>query len=684
MDYSARFSSLLQKRMTFKYPDIFRAKESDLNHGDIAPDTRSLIEKPLEYDADVTADLVIRNARLGGGAEDSVRQIAISGNLITRVGTADEIEEIVGPNTKIIDACEHSVLPGFTDSHLHLSVAMKRRNACIVEDLEGVESFKKRIVEFAGEHADEAVLRVFGLHYFDDPIIPSKTCRHMLDELVDDKPLLVYAHDLHTVWSNSRALKEAELLHAMPPYPDLIKELDLEQKIILGDDGLPSGEFREPEVCCFISGPLDAKFPSTVERQLDDLEAVCQSLAEKGITCVHRMGLAQPAEDISFLLLLLELDQRGRLPIRVCTSFSALADNEMRADVVRAQKARNALAKARRHEIDAAELHDRLLELLKEAGGGRHEKLSQRMKAGGVSANLSGIHALSAYIRDLIHRTHIRQHTQRANPHREEDLPRHLNYHTKIRCDTVKIFMDGIIEKNTAFRLDKPPSEGIPEFQRPELNALLEMADKLGLQVAAHSIGDGSVNFMLDAIAKAREANREIDLARGHRIPQRIEHIEICTARDLLRFGKEDVVASMQPLHERAPFTLWHKLVPKREWSTAFAWKDLLQNGSGLVFGSDWPIVSCDVLAGIKHAVAREPWYAGARQQALDLEEALAAYTKAAAVTEYGSQIKGTIEPGMLADMVILSGSIDELPNKNQDLAPRCTICSGRVIFRAE
>ncbi|NCC53147.1 MAG: hypothetical protein EOM20_18300 [Spartobacteria bacterium] len=245
--------------------------------------------------------------------------------------------------------------------------------------------------------------------------------------------------------------RASTLLHPMPPYPHLIEELDLQEKIVLGADGMPSGEFREPEVCYFISGPLEAKFPQTIEKQLDDLEAVCRALAAKGITGVHRMALAQPPEDIAFLLLLLELEQHDRLPIRVCTSCSAIADNHMVSDVLRTHKARNALAKAKRHEITTVQLHDTLMDLLHEAGGGRHEQLQKKIQVGATHPHLSGIQKLSAHMRDTIYRTHIRRHAERGNPHRHESMPEHVNRHAKIRCDTVKIFMDGIIEKDTAF-----------------------------------------------------------------------------------------------------------------------------------------------------------------------------------------------------------------------------------------
>ncbi|MDD4736141.1 MAG: amidohydrolase family protein [Kiritimatiellae bacterium] len=685
MNCPTRASTLLHKLMTRKYPELFKANQADLDHSDYPPNTTSLLEPALEYDAGTTADLVIHNARLGTGGEATIRHIAITGNTITQVGTAKEIAAVTGPDTRIMDAQNQSVVPGFTDSHLHLAVAMQRLRACDVEEVKTVDAFKARITEFAQQRADEDVLYVFGLHYFDDPIIPAETCRHMLDELVSDKPLLVHAHDLHTAWANTKALEEAELLHTMPPFPHLIEELDLEEKMVLGADHMPSGEFREPEVCYFVSGPLEAKFPQTIEKQLDDLETVCHTLAALGITGVHRMALAQPAEDVAFLLLLVELEQRGRLPIRVGTSFSAIADNHMLPDVLRAHEARNALIKARRRELSAEELHDALVDLLQQAGGGRHDTLHEKIdsKKEPLHPDLPKIHDLSAHIRDVVHHTHIRRHLERTNPHRHESMPNHLNDHSKIRCDTVKIFMDGIIEKDTAFRLDQPPTQGIPEFHQHELDTLLEMADKLGLQVAAHSIGDGSVRSMLDAISRARKANESVDQKRGHQIPHRIEHMETCNQQDLPRFGKEHVITSMQPLHERPPLTLWHKLVPKEEWNTAFAWKEALQEGAVLVFGSDWPIVSCDVRLGINHAVMRTPWYEGARQQAVNLNEALDAYTRGAAFTEYCSRIKGAIQPGMLADITILSGSIDDLQHENPDIEIRRTICDGQVTYEA-
>jgi hypothetical protein len=243
--------------------------------------------------------------------------------------------------------------------------------------------------------------------------------------------------------------------------------------------------------------------------------------------------------------------------------------------------------------------------------------------------------------------------------------------------------MDGVVEKKTAFRLDQEPAKGIPEFSQPELNALVALADSLGMQVAAHCIGDASVRSMLDAISVARAANHEIDETRGHCIPHRVEHIEMCCADDLPRFGAQQALASMQPLHERAPTTLWHELVPREQWETAFAWKDISDSGGLLVFGSDWPIVPCDVRLAVPHAVSRTPWFDGARDQSVSLQQALDAYTSNAARTDYSTAIKGAVEPGMLADLTVLSGDVRALANSeppHPDIL--LTMCDGQITYR--
>ncbi len=680
MNCPKRPETRLHHALAKAFPELLGVGRHDVRPEDHAPNTEYRIEPSLEYDPDAQADLVVKNALLDNGR---TVDIAVKGNVITRVGDSAEVATVTGADTRVLNARGNSVSPGFVDSHLHLAVAMQRLGSLDVEDVNTAEEFNRRLAEFAANNPDTPALHVYGVHYLDDPIIPAETCRQTLDTIVADRPVLVFAHDLHTAWGNTRAVEEAGLLHKMPPYPHLVEKLHLEEKIVTDAEGVPTGEFREPEVYYFLCGPLQAKYPRSVEQQLDDLESVCNQLAGMGITGVHRMALAQPAEDLSFLLLLLELEQRGRLPIRVNASFSSIADHNMLHDVVMGYEARELLTRARKQEITAAQLHDALVELLRSAGSHRHKKLETlAAKDGGEKhPRLDKLLQTSEHILDTVFKSHVAPHHHRRNPHHAEDMPRHLGYHAKVRLDTLKIFMDGVIEKDTAYRLDKAPTPGIPEFTQEELDTLVMFADKLGIQVAAHCIGNGSVKSMLDAIAKARQANRDVDGKRGHMIHHRIEHIETCTPEDLPRFGSEGVITSMQPLHERPPMTMWHTLVSEPQWNTAFAWQGALDAGAVLVFGSDWPIVSCDVRTGIHHAVTRKPWVEGGENQAVTLPEAVAAYTSGAAFSGYSQNIKGAIEPGMLADMVVLSGNIAELEKDPSGLDVAATICDGAVVY---
>ncbi len=661
----------LLKRKTTGRLDIGRKEMINI---DAKPDPRDLTEKPLDFDPAAPADLAVVNARLQG--REGLQAIVVSGNLITRVGPHEQVRRLISDRTEVVDAEGNAVLPGFTDSHVHLTTAMQKSRGADLEGVEDGDEMARILADFARDNPDEPLLQAFGLHYLDPPLIPAETARQALDTVVADRPLVVYAHDLHTVWANTRALDEAGLLRSMPPYPPMIEELGLDGKIILGSDGMPSGEMHEPEVYYFLSGPLEEKYPLPIDKRLDDLEAACKRLARLGFTCVHNMGLAHPAEEVSFCLLLLELEQAGRLPIRVDTSISAVADEHMLADVYQAYLVRDAIRGGRAREHTAAELHEAIVEVLAETGRRRHGPDARPVHTGGAAGVVHRLH-------DRVLAKHVAPHQARDNPHEKAEMPEHLRERGKVRCDTVKVFMDGIVEEKTAFRLDQEPEAGIPEFSQPELDALVTLADSLGMQVAAHCIGDASVRAMLDAISAARAANREIDEARGHRIPHRVEHIEMCRADDLPRFGAQQAVASMQPLHERAPTTLWHELVPRERWETAFAWKDISDGGGLLVFGSDWPIVPCDVRLAVPHAVNRTPWFEGARDQSVSLQRALDAYTSNAARTDYSAAIKGAIEPGMLADLTVISGDVHALASSE---APRpdilLTICDGQITHR--
>lgn len=473
----------LYSRLREIYPDLLRAAEETLEITD-EPDPTPLQEPAPDHDRDAPADLVIEDALLPGA--DAPSDIAIRDGVITRIG---DVHGVRTGDTAVVDAGGGSILPGFCDSHLHLLAAARHRRGCDMEGIDTAEDFRRRLIEYARTNPSAPVLYVYGLHYLDPPLIPAGSARHTLDEIVADRPVLVFAHDLHTAWVNTRALEIAGLLHEMPPYPPLLELLDLDGNIVPGPDGVPGGEFREPEVYFLVEGPLRSRFPVSIEDRLHDIREACRDLACRGFTSVHRMGLSHPAEDLSFLLMALELEQQGDLPLRIHSSISAIADRDMLDDVRLAHRVRRALASARRREITAGELHDLLVRELEAIGTRRHSGLEDlTAERGEEYPLLRQIREWSAAMHHLAHETHIAPHRERENPHHRADLPDYLSPDSRVRCDTVKIFMDGVIEQDTAYRQDGQPVAGVPEFSQPELDSLVLLADRLGMQVAAHSI----------------------------------------------------------------------------------------------------------------------------------------------------------------------------------------------------
>lgn len=187
----------LHARIHNQYPELKAKFQQKIDIDSVRPNADCLIEPVLEYDENAPADMVIENALIFGQEDGPTGRhaIAITENLITRVGPIEEIRPLIVDSTKIYDAQGASVLPGFIDSHLHLLPAMERLGSCNVEEVKTAEEFKEQVTAFAEENQDSPVLYVFGLHYFDPPIIPPETCREFLDSIVGDRPLMVLAHD---------------------------------------------------------------------------------------------------------------------------------------------------------------------------------------------------------------------------------------------------------------------------------------------------------------------------------------------------------------------------------------------------------------------------------------------------------------------------------------------------------
>ena len=260
------------------------------------------------------------------------------------------------------------------------------------------------------------------------------------------------------------------------------------------------------------------------------------------------------------------------------------------------------------------------------------------------------------------------------------------------RGGAAKFYMDGVWESGTALRLE--PYDGLPQETGPELYSLehfTRMAaacDRLGLQIAVHACGDGAVRRTLDGYQAVQQINGRRDSR------HRVEHIEVCHPADLPRFRQLGVIASMQPLH--APLSadggdLWTERAGRQRWPFAFAWRALKQAGATLALGSDWNVVSFDPILGLAAALTRRPWAPGDPPQALALDDALAGYTRDAAYTEFMETEKGRLQPGMLADLVLMDADLERTPPEaladlermESKVKPALTVVGGRVVFEA-
>ncbi len=253
------------------------------------------------------------------------------------------------------------------------------------------------------------------------------------------------------------------------------------------------------------------------------------------------------------------------------------------------------------------------------------------------------------------------------------------------RGGAVKFFMDGVIESFTALMLDDytgtPGNTGSALFTAEHFTRMATEADRLGMQIAVHAIGDAAVRHTLDGYETAQRINGKRDSR------HRIEHIEVHHPDDLPRFAELGVIASMQPLHAPVNATghdLWPSRVGAARWNRSFAWNRVREAGARLVFGSDWPVVSQSPYRGIANALNRKPWQTGLDEHRQTLEQTLLSYTRDAAYAEFKEHEKGQLKPGYLADLVLLSEDIFSVPPQEiERVHPVMTIMDGRVVFEA-
>jgi predicted amidohydrolase YtcJ len=259
----------------------------------------------------------------------------------------------------------------------------------------------------------------------------------------------------------------------------------------------------------------------------------------------------------------------------------------------------------------------------------------------------------------------------------------------KLHIGGLKGFADGSLGSTTALffepYLDAPNTAGLANSEMiPESRMQKHIldADRAGLQVAVHAIGDKANHIVLGMYEEAERQNGP----RDRRF--RIEHAQHLRMDDIPRFGKLHVIASMQPYHSIDDGRWAEKRIGPERAKGTYAFRALLDSGAVLAFGSDWDVAPMVPLMGIYAAATRrtldgkhpDGWIP---EQKITVAESIRAYTMGSAYASFDEKIKGSIEPGKLADMVVVSDDILSIPAVQiEKTRVETTVFDGKVIYR--
>jgi len=257
-----------------------------------------------------------------------------------------------------------------------------------------------------------------------------------------------------------------------------------------------------------------------------------------------------------------------------------------------------------------------------------------------------------------------------------------------LRVGGLKGFSDGSLGSTTAFFFDPyndaPETRGLPgEEMFPEgaMQKRVQEADRAGLQVIIHAIGDRANDQILSIFESTARSNGE----RDRRF--RIEHAQHLRPQDIPRFARDGVIASMQPYHAADDGRWAEKRIGPERAKGTYAFRSLLDSGARLAFGSDWTVAPLDPMQGLAAAVTRRTldgkhpggWVP---EQKISVEEAVRAYTLGSATAEFTDPVKGSITPGKLADLVVLSDDIFKIdPTAIEHTHVQMTVVDGRVVW---
>jgi len=510
--------------------------------------------------------------------------LAIYRNHIVAVGTTKEIRGLAGNATRVIDAKQRLVLPGFNDAHTHFLSGGFQLSSVDLRDANSPQEFAERIKIFAAKLPKGRWITGGDWDHERWPETRLPT-RELIDAFTPDTPVFVNRLDGHMALANSLALKLASIDGGTP---------DPAGGIIVHDPktGEPTGVLKDAAQ----SLVWRIVTPSSFDEKLAAAKAATEFAAKLGVTSVQDMSAGS---DVGVYQTLLE---RGELKTRIYAVAPLPA--------------------------------------------------WERLANAGVKAHFGN---------------------------------------EMLRVGGLKGFADGSLGSTTALFYepyrDEPSNSGIAGdemFPEGAMLARVRGADRAGLQILIHAIGDKANDLILSFYEQVESENGP----RDRRF--RIEHAQHLRAVDIQRFKKDDVIASMQPYHAIDDGRWAEKRIGPARAKTTYAFRSLLDSGARLAFGTDWTVAPLNPMLTIYAAVTRRTldgknpngWIP---EQKISVAEAVQAYTLGSAYAEFQEAVKGSLTPGKLADIVIIDSDIFTIkPEEIERAKVVMTLLDGRVVYERE
>lgn len=534
------------------------------------------------------ADIVFKNGNIYTANDKAPRAeaIAVKADRIVFAGSNADAQKYVGQRTRVVDLKGNTVLPGFTDSHQHLSGVGQREMTLNLEGTTSLADFLSKVKARVDQAkpGEWVTGRGWIETHWQPPVFPT---RWDLDKVAPNNPVILGRADGHGAVANSAALKLAGVDKNTPnPFGGEISK-DKES-------GEPNGMLLDAA-----QGLVRRKVPPTTPA--DEERAVVLGVKrdiELGWTQIQDAGGTYADVEI-----FKKLYEAGTIKLRIYKAVYGPGPNATR--------------------------------LLNEG-------------------------------------------------------PTIGAYGNRFTSRTIKVVSDGALGSRGAALLapysDAADTSGFLTVKAEELRPMLRDALRKGIQVETHAIGDLANRFILDEYEAAFK-----DVAAGERKiaePRwRVEHAQIVNPADIPRFAKLGVIPSMQPSHAIGDLFFAPSRLGMDRLAGAYAWESFIKSGVVVPGGSDAPVERGEPMIEFYAGVARkdqkgfsgEGWHP---EEAVSREDALKMFTIWPAYAAFEEKLRGTIEPGKLADLTILSADIMKIPELDI-LKTRCvmTVINGEIVY---